>query len=66
MMESQTNQVLTDKIWLSTHFYNPRRITFENGEYEILIAEGRFEDGVFPVDYNPDKNFGKTGEKYIF
>lgn len=60
------DMLMADESYVADIQYYPHRITFENGEYEILIAEGRFEDGVFPVDYNPDKNFSKTGEKYIF
>lgn len=60
------DMLMIDDNYVSDIQYYPHRITFDKKEYEILIAEGRFDDGVFPVDYNPDKNISKTGQKYNF
>lgn len=46
--------------------YYPFRVTFESKEYELLMAEGIFEEGVRSVNYVPEKNYDSEGNPYKF
>jgi len=57
---------MSDDSYVSDRKYYPFRVTFENGKYELLLAEGIFSDGVCPVNYDPTKNSSTDGEHYQF
>ena len=57
---------MSDDGYISDKHYYPYRITFSDEKYELLMAEGIFKNGTFPVDYNPSENISRDGDEYQF
>ena len=64
---SDSDENMQDPSYVTDSQYYPCRVTSKsNKKFELLMASGIFEEGTYPVDYNPTKNYSTSGYHYIF